>query len=186
MTTRSEKSHVLQPVLTPSLIPHHHPHWKNSVNVCCVVLMCWDSLVTLRPLPAAQPESSQQLVPAQENKRTQSEKRKNDEEEDQQPVSERRVFIWRGQTGFTLTSLTLYCLDTPHPFKHHRRRGHENKQEVLWIPEIARMFEGDCTVPGGPTVHAASVTFDVTERWLPAVLTVTVLVAVTHLRHRHR
>lgn len=68
-----------------------------GVHIC--VLMCWHSLVTLRSLPAAQSESAQQLVPAQENKHTQSKKRKNDEEEDQQPVSERRVFIWGGQTN---------------------------------------------------------------------------------------
>lgn len=48
------------------------------------------------------------------------------------------------------------------------------------------LSEGDRTVPRGSTVHAASITFDGTVRWLPAVLTVTVVVAVTHLRDRHR
>lgn len=64
----------------------------------------------------------------QESERAQSEQRKNQEEEDQQPVSERRVFI----------------------------------------------------VPGGPAVHAAAVTFDLTVGRSPAVVTVTVLVAVAH------
>ena len=71
-------------------------------GIVCVVSLgpCTrsDSLVSLRPLPAAQPESSQQLVPAQENKHAQSEQREDDEEDDQQTVSEGRVFICRGQT----------------------------------------------------------------------------------------
>lgn len=51
------------------------------------------SLVPLGPLSAAQSEPPQQLGPVQENKRTQGEQRKNEEEEDEQAVSQRRVLI---------------------------------------------------------------------------------------------
>lgn len=56
--------------------------------------MCMHSLISLRPLPAAQPESPQQLVPAQENEDAESEQREDEEEEDKQAVPERRVPIW--------------------------------------------------------------------------------------------
>jgi len=67
----------------------------SDVTGFCLNCYCyWDSLVSLRSFPAAQPDSTQQLVPAQENKRTQSEKRKDEEEENEQPVSDGRVFIF--------------------------------------------------------------------------------------------
>ena len=47
-------------------------------------------------------------------------------------------------------------------------------------------FKGQCTVPRGSTVHAAAVTFDLTEGRRPAVLAVTVLVTVTHLTETDR
>lgn len=113
----------------------------------------WDSLVSFRPLSAAQSESSHQLVAAQENKRSQSEQRKNEEEEDKQAVPERRILIC-GQ---------------------HR--------ESVWSEDAAaaQVFSRYGTVPRGSAVHAAAVTRALTEWRRPAVLAVAVLVTVTHL-----
>lgn len=56
------------------------------LSECLCVCARSDSLVTLRPLPAARAEAPQQLVPPQEDEGAQSEQRENQEEEDQQSV----------------------------------------------------------------------------------------------------
>lgn len=64
------------------------------VPVVVAACLCMHSLISLRPLPAAQPKSPQQLIPAQENEDTKSEQREDEEEKDKQAVPERLVLIW--------------------------------------------------------------------------------------------
>lgn len=59
--------------------------------------------------------------------------------------------------------------------------GFRTISQHSYIFDQSIRFKGEGTVPCGAAVHAAAVTFDLTERGSPAVVTVTVPVAVTHL-----